>query len=187
MIKKALVFLVIYLAGNGNAYAQRAVGFFDVGFSLFTPWDDADNVAILPSITLIPGLWLFHDKKVSLSLSVPVSFGGTFKSDAFLGMDAPVMLSFGFGSATVMNNTAKFGIILGAGAGYTNVVNNYESDPSEKIQVEFFGYRLHAGVSFKGDKDNSVIPALVLSFGKPFTNTSAYIFGFGVHLLIGNK
>lgn len=187
MIKKALVFLVIYFAGYGNSYAQRKAGFFNVGFSLFLPWHPPSGDAVaLPAFTVEPGLWIFHDEKISLSLSVPISGGATFKSDAFMGIDLPAMISLSYGSATGINAKDKLGFKLGAGAAYINAANNYESVPPDKTHAEFFGYRVNAGICFKGGSSDNVIPALMLSFGKPFASTEAYVIGFGIHLLMIN-
>jgi hypothetical protein len=186
-MKRAIVFLAICLADYENAFSQKPGGYFNAGLSLLTPWDNRSHVAAFTAITITPGLWIYQDEKVSLAAACPISVGITFETRVYPGIDIPVLFSLGFGSATGINKKAKMGFILGAGAAYTHVVNYYDISQPEKVNFEFFGYRFNAGISFNADQGNRYIPALVLSFGKPFANTDYYLAGIGIHIIKAGK
>jgi len=182
-MKRALVFLAICLADYGTLFSQKPVGYFNAGLSLLTPWDNHSHVAPFPAITIIPGLWIQRDQEISLSLACPASIGVTFETRVYPAIDIPVLFNIDFGSATGINKKAKIGFTLGAGAAYTHAINYYEISQPEKINFEFFGFRVNAGISFRGDVGNAVVPAIVLSFGKPFIGNDFYIAGIGIHFI----
>ena len=186
MAKKLLILLLLISLVNKKVFPQQSNFYFNVGGSLFFPWNHYSDVAIFPAITLTPGLRMIQNKNFAFVLSFPLSLGGTFKTDTYLGIDLPAMFSLNFGSAAGNNDDNKFGIILGAGAAYIDVVNFYNSDNFEKVHTQFWGYRFNAGVSFKSDENGSA-PAIVFSFGRSVNGRDAYTVGIGIHYILSNK
>ena len=185
-MKKLLILLSLTGLGNKHAFSQQSHFYANVGASLFFPWDYHSDVAVFPGITLTPGLRLIQNKNFALVLNLPLTLG-TSKTDFYLGIDLPAMLSFHFGSAAANNENSKFGLILGAGAAYINVVNFYDDVAAEKIHTEFWGYRFNAGISFKADKQDGDIPAIIFSFGRSVNGKDAYVAGVAIHLILSNK
>jgi hypothetical protein len=187
MTKKLLILLLLFCLVNKKVFSQQSHFYFNGGGSLFFPWNHySADVAVFPAITLTPGLRLIEDKNFAFVLSFPLSIGGTFKTDTYLGIDLPAMLSLNFGSAAANSDNSKFGIILGAGAAYIDVVNFYDSESFEKVHTQFWGYRFNAGISFKSDRDGSA-PAIIISFGRSINGRDAYTVGIGIHYIMSNK
>jgi len=186
MAKKLLILLLMICLVDKKVFPQQSHFYFNAGASLFLPGNRQSEVAIFPAITLTPGLRLIQTKDFALVLGFPLSAGGTFKTDTYLGIDLPVMLSLHFGSAAGNNDHSKFGIIIGAGAAYIDVLNFYDNLYFEKVHTQFWGQRFNAGISFKTDKDGGV-PAMVFSFGRSVNGRDAYMAGIGIHYVLSNK
>lgn len=185
-MKKLLMLLLVTGLGNKYVFSQQTHFYANVGASVFFPWDYHSDVAVFPGITLTPGLRLIESKSFALVLNFPLTLGGTSKTDTYLGIDLPAMLNLHFGSAA-NNENSKFGLILGAGAAYINVVNFYNNVASEKIHTEFWGYRFNAGISLKADKQDGDVPAIIFSFGRSINGKDAYVAGVAIHLILFNK
>jgi len=186
-MKKLLTFLLVTCLVNQHAFPQQSNLYLNGGLSLFLPWSHHSDVAVFPAFTVTPGLRLVQNKNFTLALNFPLSAGGTFRSDTFLGIDLPAMLSLHFGSAAANNDNSKLGFILGAGAAYMDVVNFYDNVNFEKVRTEFWGYRFNAGVSFKADRNQGGVPAIIFSFGRSVNGKDAYMVGIGLHFILSNK
>jgi hypothetical protein len=185
-MKKAFflpVCLLLFSAFVRAQFPEKAF-YFRGGVSLFTPWHRNEEVTIFPGFTLAPGIRTVQNDNFAFTVSIPITIGATFKSDAFLGIDLPLMGDISFGSATGNNGKKKTGGLIGGGLAYLNVVNNYESN--DRSHTEFWGYRFHAGVSFAGD-ETGTCALLLASFGKSMDDTKAYVIGLSIQFIVGNK
>ena len=185
-MKQLLLLLLFIFPADKKTSAQQSLFYCDVGASLFFPWEHEKDAAVFPTFTFTPGLRLAQNKNFALVLSCPLSAGGTFKNDTYLGIDVPAMVSIHIGSAAANNNNSKLGFILGAGAGYINVVNFYEDRYFEKVHTEFWGYRFNASMSFKADEKTGGVPAIMLSFGRSINGKDAYMVGISFHYITSN-
>lgn len=186
MKRKWILFLLIGIPGQ-LLYSQQSNFYFSAGASVFFPWHHQSDVAVFPALTINPGLRLAQRRNFALTLNFPCSGGGTFRNDTYLGIDIPAMLTLHFGSAAANNSSSKSGFIIGAGAAYMDVVNFYDNINFNKVRTEFWGYRFNAGISFKTDKEQGGVPAVILSFGRSVNGKDAYVVGIGIHFILSNK
>lgn len=194
MIKKLIILTGICSFLTYNIIAQKKSPFdFNAGVSLFAGWEHNSGTTFLPSFTISPGLKFFQAKDFTMVLDLPVTAGWNFKHGTYFGIDVPVMLNFHFGSAAANNDYAKFGIVAGAGMGYTNFANYEEIitplgiTNSLTAHTEFWGYRFKLGVSFKAEPKNSLVPSLVINYGKSINGNSGNILGLSLLLIFMNN
>lgn len=186
-MKKTLLILLVSCLVKQDTFCQTSNFYLNAGASAFFAWHKESEVAVFPAITVSPGIRLLQNRNFALTLNFPLSGGGTFEHDTYLGIDLPAMLTLHFGSAAVNNPNSKVGFILGAGAAYMDVVNFYYNSNFEKTRTEFWGYRFNAGISFKQDKNEGGVPAVILSFGRSVNGKDAYVLGVAVHFILSNK
>ena len=179
------IFLIpgIFLLFCYQAISQKAVsGNLEAGLSIYGAWKDGSKAAFLPSVTLGPGVKFINSGSVSILLSVPCTVGWNLNKGTYFGINAPAMLSLQFGSASGKDKDSKLGFIVGAGAGYTNIVNYHETSGEKRAHKEFWGYLFRAGFSFGKIEDGIAGPLLVFNFGKSITTGNGYV--AGLNLLI---
>ncbi|HAO47735.1 MAG TPA: hypothetical protein DCQ97_12460, partial [Chitinophagaceae bacterium] len=178
--QKLVLITVFSVASFFTARSQKTVGAnLEGGISIFGAWKDNSKVAWLPSITIGPGIKFFKTSSFSLLLNLPVTVGWNLDKGTFFGINAPLMLSLRLGAASGNGDHSRFGFIIGAGAGYTNIVNYYENSNDKRAHKEFWGYQLQAGLCF--GKDQGVVgPILMFHAGKSITTGSGYIAGLSL-------
>ena len=183
-MKKIILLLTFCSLLQPVSFAQKAVtGYLEGGLSLHAAWKDGSTGAYLPSFTLGPGVKFIGKGDVSIILDIPCSAGWNLKKGTYFGIHVPLMLNFQFGSASANKGNSKFGFILGAGAGYTNIANYYEYSSTQRAHKEFWGYHLRAGLSFDRSDESFSGPMLVFNFGKSISPGNGYI--AGISLLVG--
>ena len=189
---KKFIFLYVFsllIAIFGTAQ-KRSVFNFSGGLSLLAGWKNNEGNTLLPSITLSPGIKFIQSKNFALVVDLPVTAGWNFKKGTYFGIDVPLMLNLNFGSAAANNDSARFGILIGAGLGYTNLAN-YEvvnTSPITQTHItghtEFWGYRFKLGASFNARKNNGNAPAIVFNFGKSINSNQGYLAGISLLLML---
>ena len=192
-MRKLFLLAIICLGNSTQIRAQKRSPFsLSAGISLFVGSKTGSGTTLLPSITVGPGVKFLQAQDFSIALDVPVTAGWNFKHGTYFGIDVPAMINFQFGSAAGNNENAKFGIIAGAGAGYTNFANYHEITTTPILttsitaHTEFWGYRLKLGASFKPDAESSFVPSVVLNFGKSINGNGGYVFGISLLAIMMN-
>ena len=183
-MKKLFLLPVACLFLSLSVLSQKPVtGYLEGGLSIYAAWKDGSKAAFLPSFTIGPGIKFLNTNSFSIVLNVPCTVGWNLDKGTYFGINVPAMLSLNMGSASGNDNSSKFGFMIGAGAGYTNIVNYYEYSQEKRAHKEFWGYQLRAGISF--DKADSGIsgPMILFNFGKSITSGRGYV--AGLSLLIG--
>lgn len=126
-MRKLIILTGICALFTCNIIAQKKSALnLNAGVSLFAGWKYNSGTTLLPSLTLSPGLKFLQAKDFTMVLDLPITAGWNFKDGTYFGIDVPLMLNFHFGSAAANNDNAKFGIVTGAGLGYTNFANYQE-------------------------------------------------------------
>lgn len=186
-MRKLIILASICVLMTGNILAQEKSPFnINAGISLFAGWKHNSGTTFLPAITLSPGLKFIQAKDFTMVLDLPVTAGWNFKHGTYFGIDAPLMLNFHFGSAAANNDKSKFGIVTGAGIGYTNFANYEEiisytgNTHSLTAHTEFWGYRFKLGVSLKAEPENSVVPSVVINYGRSINVNGGNVLGLSL-------
>ena len=185
-MKKLFLLPVTCLLLSLPVLSQKAVtGYLEGGISLYAAWKDGSKAAYLPSFTVGPGVKFLNTNSFSIVLNIPCTVGWNLDKGTYFGINVPAMLSLNLGSASGNDPNSKYGFVIGAGAGYTNIVNYYEDSQQKRAHKEFWGYQLRAGISF--DKAGSGIngPMILFNFGKSITTGRGYV--AGLSLLIGGS
>jgi len=188
-VKKNFLLFTVCLLPAIDLPAQSQAGYIDAGLSLIIPWNYQSRAATFPAITVTPGIKMVQGKNFAAILSAPLSIGWRFKDHGYLGIDLPVMFNLHVGSAAGNNRGSRWGFVLGAGAGYINVVNYYDELISVNRHAEFWGYRFRLGVSFKTDEEGTedlAIPVLFITYGKGISNGRDNMIGIGIHVIISS-
>ncbi len=182
-MKKIFLLLILCCTISIQTFSQKnSIFYLNAGVGLFAPWNYHNDAVFFPAFTLTPGVKFYQEKDFAIILNFPISGGVTYKSDAFIGIDLPAMLSLNFGSAAGNNKESKLGFVVAAGAGYLNVVNDYDKQINKRNHIEFWGYRFNAGVSFKNE--SGIIPSIIISYGKSISSHNGNVVGIGLQLII---
>lgn len=172
-----------------------------LGVTVFAPWTEHGDGPVFPAFTFSPGVRIVQGSDFALVASLPLSVGIAFAEMdySYLGIDVPAMLEFHFGSATGNTNKTA-GFMLGAGAGYQYAGETYNPymvgyddydywDTATVHQLDFWGYRLQAGVTFGKERegqygDRSMI---LLQYGRSLASDKKYTIGVGFYMSVGNR
>lgn len=186
-MKQLIACSLFFISMIHAAIAQKNTPFYaDIGASVIAPWNYTSRPATFLALTLTPGIKVTRARNFAVVINVPVSVGWRFKGDGYLGIDLPAMLNLHFGSAAGHTENSRWGIIVGAGAAYVNVVKYYYESGNIKNRAEFWGYRFNLAVSFNTDKegDDLMTPALFLNYGSGISDGRAHIFSIGLRLIM---
>ncbi len=180
-MQKTSLLITVLLVFHLTALPQKAVtGNLEGGLSIFAAWKDGSKAAFLPSITIGPGIKFLKTGSFSILLNIPVTVGWNLNKGTYFGINAPLMLNLKMGSASGNDNSSKFGFIIGAGAGYTNIANYYEGSGNKRAHKEFWGYQLRAGINLGRSEMGINGPAIVFNFGKSITSGNGYVAGLSL-------
>jgi hypothetical protein len=177
-VKNILAVLIIIIVPCSTIVAQhQPVVFGRAGVGLQTAWTDDDHIAFFPAITIGPVVRMIQEKEFTLTISAPVSFGFTTKSDTYAGFDLPAMIDINTGAAADNNSKSKVGFVAGAGVAYFYITNYYDEELFKKIHTEFWGLRYEAGISLGKSGDKAL---LLVSYGKSLRSNAGEV--IGIHI-----
>jgi hypothetical protein len=189
-MNKIFYLLIIYGVFQSNLKAQdtsvskKQIIYFRVGASLLIPFNQQGNPVIFPALTFVPGIRILEEDNFIVSLSVPISFMGTFKTDLLMGIDFPVMLDFSFGAAAANNNKSTVGFVAGAGMAYIDAVNNYDNIEGYYKRADFWGYRLQLGIDIGKESNGNDRDILFLTYGRSMIDRRNWMIGISFQLML---
>jgi hypothetical protein len=182
-VKKKLAVFIITIVPYSTGIAQHLpIGYFKAGLGLQTAWTDEDQIAFFPGITVSPGIRMIQGKDFALTLSAPITFGATLKSDIYAGFDLPAMIDLSIASAADNDPKSKLGFVVGAGVAYFYITNNYDEGIPEKIHTEFWGWRFQSGISLGNFGGKSLF---LVSYGRIMTGNKGLVFGLLGQAIVG--
>ncbi|HCW09206.1 MAG TPA: hypothetical protein DGG95_17755 [Cytophagales bacterium] len=199
IIRKAILICVVHFICH-QTMAQDRLLYLRAGLSLFVAENKpGGDLIFFPGLTISPGIRLMNGDKFALSLSSPLSIGGSGNNLRYFGFDGPLMFDISLGSAAGNNDKTNFGVIMGAGVAYLyaeNVSTDYNTGLREFSSADFFGPRFQFGFSFKKQDDNSA-PMLLFSYGRSLTSTGhgfgrgsfgpGHVWGISFQMVMGRK
>jgi hypothetical protein len=185
-MRKVPALLITCFLLHAPVYAQEKLGYFRGGVSLYFPENGPSDLVVFPAFTLGPGIRVIQTKDFILSLSCPISFGATYKTDLFAGIDLPVMVDLNLGSAAANDEKAKAGFIIGAGVSYINAVNYYDNDEQRVVRSAFWGLRFEFGIVIGKEKENNSRDLLLFSYGQSMMNSQASVIGISFQVAINH-
>ena len=181
-MKKILTVFIITIVPYSTIIAQHLpIGYFKAGVGLQTAWTDEDHILFFPGITISPGIRMIQGKEFALTLSTPITFGATFKSDTWAGFDLPAMVDFSIASAADNDLKSKLGFVVGAGVAYFYATNYYDEELFEKVHTEFWGWRFQSGISLGKFGEKCL---LLFSYGRSMSGNNGHVFGIHIQLIL---
>lgn len=201
-VKKLVIILSVLLGlfASSESVSQKkyaSVVYVRAGLTAFVPWEEHGETLFFPGLTIGPGLRIIQGRDFALVATLPVTVGAAFAEwdYSYLGVDVPAMLECHFGSST--GNTDKpMGFMLGAGVGYHYAGEyyydyydyDYEDHDGENRQLDFWGLRLAAGVTFGKDQAGNGDRMMIMAqYSKNLASEKKYTAGLGFYLSLGNK
>jgi len=164
--------------------SKKQIFYFRVGASLLIPFNQQSDPVIFPALTFVPGIRILEENNFIVSLSVPISLMGTFKTDLLLGIDVPVMLDFSFGAAAANNNRSTVGFVAGAGMAYIDAVNNYDNMEGYLKRADFWGYRLQFGIDIGKENEGNDRDIIFLTYGRSLADRRNWMIGISFQMML---
>ena len=183
-MKKTTIYIFFVFAMN-ISLAQKRV-FIDGGLSLFAGSDTRSrNVTFLPAFTIFPGVNFFQSKAFTVNAGLPISAGVSYEAESdnlYIGADAPLALTFGFGSAFNYQSPQKFGFFIGGGVGYHYCHNKtYDFDNVVvNTTLQMKGILFHTGFTLDYDKQNPGGIAIRFSWLSQYPEHNKNVIGLGL-------